>query len=98
MILLLMCIALTMESQLAAMMDLIKKSEQRHNQQLIKHGIHIKSHLSQVFPSKAPVNSTTPSRGTHIPSTTPHSVPQPGHSSLQPDPLNPTVDRKRPSS
>jgi hypothetical protein len=82
----------TMESQLASMMDFIKKSEQRHNEQLIQHGNHIKSQLSQIFPSNTPVIPTTQSRGTHLPHTTTNAVPLSSNSFLHPGPTNPIVD------
>jgi hypothetical protein len=81
----------TMESQLASMMDFIKKSEKCHNEQLIQHGNHIKSQLAQIFPTNTPVISTTHSRGTHLPHTTTNAVPPSSSSSFHPEPLNPTV-------
>jgi hypothetical protein len=81
----------TMESQLAIMMDFIKKSEHRHNEQLLQHGNHIKSQLSKIFPTNTPVISTTHSCGTHIPHAPNNAPPSSSSSTLHPGPLNPTA-------
>jgi hypothetical protein len=84
-----------MEHQLATLMDFIKKSERRHNEQLIQHGIHVKSQLSQVLSSTSPVKDATHSRGTH-PSTAdskPMAAP-PAPSPLHSVPVIPAVATK----
>jgi hypothetical protein len=71
----------SMECQLAAMMDFIKKSEARHNEQLNHYGINVNPHYSHGLPTKISTPVPDQSCGTHVSHTKSASVIEPVHPS-----------------